>query len=112
MANIFERLDNREAFEVKIKGGSVWLREPTFGDVDRVGLMASGELKTSLSLGLCLVESDGNRAFTPDDGEDDATFAARVLVATKTIGPSSLRAIQQAIQKLTETPDPEELAKN
>jgi hypothetical protein len=112
MANIFERLDNREAFEVQIKGGSVWLREPIYDDVDRVSAMESGELKTALTLGLCLVEKDGERAFEPEDGESDATFAARVLVAMKIIGPSSLRAIQRSIQKLTETPDPEELAKN
>ena len=112
MANIFERLDNREAFEVTIKGGSVWVREPTYGDVDRVSAMESGELKTALSLGLCLVEKDGTRAFNPADGESDSAFAARMLEVMKTIGPSSLRAIQQAIQKLTQTPDIEELAKN
>lgn len=112
MANIFERLDNREAFEVVIKGGSVWIREPTFADVDRVSAMESGELKTALSLGLCVVEKDGSAAFKTDAGESDAAFAARMLVTMKSLGPSSLRAIQQAIQKLTQTPDVEELAKN
>lgn len=112
MPNIFERLDNREAFKVDIKGGSVWLREPTFGDIDRVSAMKSGELKTGLSLGLCLVEENGSPAFPVNDKETDAQFAERVLALTKRIGPSSLRKIQQAIQKLTESPDVEELAKN
>ena len=115
MPSIFERLDNREAFPVDIKGGTVYLREPTFADIDRVrALMAGDDDKDSsgLALALCLVQQDGAREFQPLPDETDQQLSARAIAATKCLTPSDMRKIQDAIKKLTEPVDQDELAKN
>ena len=113
MASIFERLDNREAFKVEIKGGAVWLREPTFADGERVSAMTTPELQNGLSLALCLVNEDGTRAFVAGAAESDIEFANRVLTEAKAcIGRSSMLAIFAAMKTLMQPADPQELAKN
>lgn len=109
MPSIFERLENREAFPVDIKGGKVWVREPTFEDIDRVRALDNS---TGLSLAICLVNEDKSPMFPPLPDETDSDLAERVIKETRKLTPSSLLAIQQAIQKLTHPVDPNELPKN
>lgn len=112
MPSVFERLDNREAFPVPVKGGTVYVREPTMEEIDRMNLL-KGDLKVGFGFGVCLVKEDGSREFTPEDNESDEAFAKRITVVVKRVlTMSGNRAVQEAILQLTKPVDPDELAKN
>ncbi len=115
MPSIFERIDNRAAFPVEINGGTAYVKEPTFEEMERVkSLIVAGkeELSSGLSFALLMVTADGALEYPPTDGESDEVLGARVGALAKKLTPSALRSIQAAIKKLTEPVDPDELAKN
>lgn len=115
MASIFDRLEKRQAFPVELRGGTIYLREPTFADLKRISTIAkdSDNRAGALAVALCVVEEDGTIAFPPADGESDADLADRVLTAVEgRLTPSDMRKIEDGIKKLTAPPDAEELAKN
>lgn len=121
MASIFDRLDKREAFPVALKRGEIYLREPTFADLQRIAQVSktadadtsANELSSGLAVALCVVEKDGSIAFSPADGETDVELAGRVLAVIKEkLTPSDLVKIEEGIRKLTAAPNAEDLAKN
>lgn len=112
MPSIFERLDNREAFPVEIKGGTIYLREPTFGELERIASVKGENLSGALAVALCVVEQDGSLSFPPVEGEDDAALAQRVLPLLKPLRPSDMGKIENGIKQLTKPVDAEELPKN
>ncbi len=113
MASIFDRIAKRAAFPVTINGETIHVCEPTWDEIDRAKNFTGGaELSHALTLAICLVNSDGSKAFPAADGEDDTTLAKRVRSQAGSIQPSTIRAIEAAVAKLTTPADPGELAKN
>ena len=113
MASIFDRISKRSAFPVTINGETIHVCEPTWDEIDRFAKFTGGvELGHALTLGICLVNPDGSKAFEPMDGEDDMAFAQRVRDAAGNIQPSTIKAIEDAIAKLTKPVDQGEIAKN
>lgn len=115
MASLFDRVANRSAYPVEINGATVHVREPSYDIIDRVkGMQAvDGEdLRTALTLALCVVNDDGSPAFPKVDGETDQQLAKRVAIEAKVLTPSDMRKIHDAISKLLKLAEPDELVKN
>lgn len=111
MANIFERIAKRAAHPLEIDGETIYVREPTFGECERVNAL-TGQQRTGLTLAFCLVTRSGEREYPPQSGESDEALAVRVLSDMSAITPSTLNAIHAKLDTLTKPVDEEKLAKN
>jgi len=109
--SLFEKIAKRASFPVEINGGQIYVAEPTYGEIARVAKL-HGDLRTGLSLALCIVNGDGKKALTPADSESDESLADRALVEMDDITPSMLTIIMDAIERLSKRPSSEKLEKN
>lgn len=115
MANHFERVAKRAAYPVEINGGTLYVKEPSYDEIDLVKAMTpvdGKDLRTGLTLALCVVNEDGSQAYSRQDGETDEQLASRVLADAKILGPSAIRKISDAIERLLKPAEPDELIKN
>lgn len=116
MASLFDRVAKRTAYPVRIGDGVIHVCEPTYALIDRVKAMKpsdNGEdLRTGLTLALCVVNEDGSQAFPANDGETDEQLAKRVSNEAKVLTPSAIRQISDAITRLLNPVNGDELTKN
>ena len=111
MANVFSRIDKRAAFPVEVGDETVWIREPTIGEITRIQALAT-EQATGLALGLCLVDKAGVREIPQMPDESDADFSSRVIAMADNCTVAVIRKLSDAILKLTKPVDQKALEKN
>lgn len=111
MASVFDRIARRKAYPVELNGGTLFVCEPTLGQVKQVQKL-DGEQATGLALAFCVVNEDGSPVFTQGCEEGNEQFADRVLKDASVLTPSEMTAISNAIFKLISPAKPDELTKN
>lgn len=108
--SIFQRLKRRAAFAVGDTG--LFIRELTFRQLDLVKALDNGDLQTWLTLAFCLVNENGEPAYTLQDGETPAAFAERVKAdGSDFVTAGVLNEIMQAMTKLSTPANQEQLTK-
>ena len=108
---MFQKITKRKAYPVEIEGETLHVCEPTIGQIERVRKLG-GEQSTGLALALCVVSESGVPLFEIIDGESDEDLANRVLVEAKDVTLSAIKALSDAILKLSNPVKPDTVEKN
>lgn len=106
--SIFDRIQKRKARPVEVSGGSLWIRDLTFREIETI---QASEHRDGLTLALALVNEDGSPMLPRNADEDEAAWSARMVEEVKDLSPDDMAAITEAVMKSLKVPALETLAK-
>jgi len=91
MSGMLSKLQKRSRYEFTIDGEQVFVRPMILGEINRM-MALKPELKTAFAVGMTLIDSTGDREWTPrtDPIESDEEFAVRVQADLQTVEPHKL----------------------
>lgn len=111
-SKVAERLRRKRGFPVEHNGETYHVRELTMGELSRFDRLPK-ESKTGFLVGCALVEDvGGEQCFPKEPNEDDAAYAARMMLELAEVTPGTLRALSEGVSKISGAVKVESVLKN
>jgi len=112
--SLFKTIKARAAKPVETESlGTVYLRDLSYGELDRIKLLKGTEHHDFITLALMLADETGQRLMTQRDGETDEQLAIRTRKeCPPELTPAHIEELAKAFASNSRVPTPERLEKN